>query len=84
MHHFMKSDFALAALAVAVTLAPSASAKSNSQTLSKEQAMADVKKGIDLYATFDTSQGTIVCKLFTKAAPKTVENFVGLATGSKQ
>ena len=30
-------------------------------------------------ATFDTSRGTIVCKLFAKDAPKTVNNFVFLA-----
>src|SRR5436189_2122688 len=30
-------------------------------------------------ATFDTSKGTIVCDLFTKDAPKTVNNFVFLA-----
>src|SRR5262245_35753739 len=30
-------------------------------------------------ATFDTSKGSIVCELFTKAAPKTVNNFVFLA-----
>jgi peptidyl-prolyl cis-trans isomerase B (cyclophilin B) len=30
-------------------------------------------------ATFDTSRGTIVCELFPKEAPKTVNNFVFLA-----
>jgi peptidyl-prolyl cis-trans isomerase B (cyclophilin B) len=30
-------------------------------------------------ATFETSQGTIVCDLFAKEAPKTVNNFVFLA-----
>ena len=30
-------------------------------------------------ATFDTSKGTIVCELFTKDAPKTVNNFIFLA-----
>ncbi len=43
----------------------------------------DVRAGKDLYATFDTSEGQIVVKLFPKEAPKTVENFVGLATGEK-
>jgi peptidyl-prolyl cis-trans isomerase A (cyclophilin A) len=37
-----------------------------------------------LYAVFETSLGTIVCELFDKQAPKTVENFVGLASGTKE
>jgi peptidyl-prolyl cis-trans isomerase A (cyclophilin A) len=34
-------------------------------------------------AVLDTSMGRITCKLFSKEAPKTVENFVGLAQGTK-
>ena len=37
-----------------------------------------------LYAVFNTTQGRIVCQLFPKKAPKTVENFVGLAEGTKE
>jgi peptidyl-prolyl cis-trans isomerase A (cyclophilin A) len=36
------------------------------------------------YAVFDTTQGTIVIKLFEKEAPQTVGNFVGLAEGTKE
>ena len=36
------------------------------------------------YAIFETSLGNIVCKLFDKEAPKTVENFIGLAEGTKE
>ncbi|HEX4488432.1 MAG TPA: peptidylprolyl isomerase [Terriglobales bacterium] len=36
------------------------------------------------YATFDTSEGTVVCKLFEKEAPKTVKNFVDLAEGNRE
>ncbi len=36
------------------------------------------------YAVFNTSEGTIVCRLFEKDAPETVSNFIGLAEGSKQ
>jgi peptidyl-prolyl cis-trans isomerase A (cyclophilin A) len=36
------------------------------------------------YATFDTSEGTIVCRLFEKEAPKTVKNFVDLAEGNRE
>ncbi len=36
------------------------------------------------YAIFETSLGNIVIKLFEKEAPKTVENFIGLAEGTKE
>src|SRR5580658_9031554 len=36
------------------------------------------------YAVFNTSEGTIVCRLFEKDAPKTVENFVELAEGKRE
>jgi peptidyl-prolyl cis-trans isomerase A (cyclophilin A) len=36
------------------------------------------------YAIFDTSEGTIVCRLFEKDAPKTVQNFVDLAEGKRE
>jgi peptidyl-prolyl cis-trans isomerase A (cyclophilin A) len=35
------------------------------------------------YATFETSEGNIVCRLFEKDAPKTVANFVELAEGKR-
>jgi peptidyl-prolyl cis-trans isomerase A (cyclophilin A) len=35
------------------------------------------------YAIFNTSEGTIVCRLFETEAPKTVANFIGLAEGTK-
>lgn len=34
-------------------------------------------------AIIDTSEGVITCELFTKKAPNTVANFVGLARGTK-
>jgi len=37
-----------------------------------------------LYATFNTSEGTIVCRLFEQEAPVTVKNFVDLAEGSRE
>ena len=36
------------------------------------------------YAVLETSEGTIVCRLFEKEAPKTVKNFVDLAEGSRE
>ncbi len=41
-------------------------------------------KGKDLYATISTGQDDIVIHLFSKEAPKTVANFVGLATAEKE
>ena len=36
------------------------------------------------YATFKTTEGTVVCELFEKDAPQTVANFIGLAEGTKE
>ncbi|MHB8872298.1 MAG: peptidylprolyl isomerase [Myxococcaceae bacterium] len=41
-------------------------------------------EGKDLYVTFKTNQGDITARLFSKDAPKTVANFVGLASGEKE
>jgi len=35
------------------------------------------------YATLQTSEGTVVCRLFEKDAPKTVANFTDLAEGKR-
>ena len=37
-----------------------------------------------VYAQFVTSEGNFTVRLFDEEAPKTVENFVGLAEGTKQ
>jgi peptidyl-prolyl cis-trans isomerase A (cyclophilin A) len=37
-----------------------------------------------LFATFTTSAGDLVVKLFPEKAPKTVENFLGLVEGTKE
>ncbi|MGH9201588.1 MAG: peptidylprolyl isomerase [Vicinamibacterales bacterium] len=37
----------------------------------------------ETFAVFDTSEGTFKVKLFADKAPKTVDNFVSLADGSK-
>jgi peptidyl-prolyl cis-trans isomerase A (cyclophilin A) len=44
--------------------------------------MSDRKPG--LYAAFETSEGDFVCRLFPEKALKTVDNFVGLASGTKE
>jgi peptidyl-prolyl cis-trans isomerase A (cyclophilin A) len=49
----------------------------------KDPWMQKALAGQDLWATMKTSEGNIVIHLFSKDAPKTVANFVGLATGEK-
>jgi peptidyl-prolyl cis-trans isomerase A (cyclophilin A) len=36
------------------------------------------------FATFDTTEGKFTIRLFDQEAPKTVENFVGLAEGTRE
>jgi peptidyl-prolyl cis-trans isomerase A (cyclophilin A) len=52
-----------------------------SKLLGKGEPMA---RAAGSYAVFETSLGNIVCRLFEKEAPKTVENFIGLAEGTKE
>jgi peptidyl-prolyl cis-trans isomerase A (cyclophilin A) len=49
---------------------------------SKNKTQAILAKGTPMYAIFETTQGTFKIKLFADKAPKTVENFVGLAEGT--
>ena len=44
--------------------------------------MSDLKPGH--YAVIDTTLGEITCELFPDKAPVTVQNFVGLANGTKE
>ncbi|MDC0713567.1 peptidylprolyl isomerase [Stigmatella sp. ncwal1] len=41
-------------------------------------------EGKELFAVMDTSEGKITLRLFSKDAPLTVANFVGLASGQKE
>ncbi len=43
-----------------------------------------VSAGGDLFATIKTNMGSVTVKLFSKDAPKTVKNFVGLSTGERE
>ncbi len=52
------------------------------QTTSEASAGWKNEKGV--YAVFETTLGKIVCRLFPDKAPKTVENLVGLAEGTKE
>jgi peptidyl-prolyl cis-trans isomerase A (cyclophilin A) len=37
----------------------------------------------DIYAVFDSTEGSFKVRLFAEEAPRTVENFIGLAEGTK-
>lgn len=48
-----------------------------------EQVSGPVTLSAGSYAVLHTSEGDILVRLFQDKAPKTVENFIGLATGTK-
>jgi peptidylprolyl isomerase/peptidyl-prolyl cis-trans isomerase A (cyclophilin A) len=70
---------ALAALAAALAAPPSRAADAPKASSSAEKA-----PGKAVYAVLETSAGKIGVKLLPAEAPKTVENFVELATGNKE
>ena len=57
------------------------SSKKEKKDTSKKEEKMNLPAGT--YAVFDTSKGKIVCQLFTKRAPETTKNFIGLAEGTK-
>ncbi|HVO20994.1 MAG TPA: peptidylprolyl isomerase [Anaeromyxobacter sp.] len=73
---------ALAGSALALLLAGSPTRAAD--TPPKPQAAAPKGAGKDLYAVFETSRGKIGVRLLPGEAPKTVANFVDLATGKKE
>lgn len=59
---------------------PTPEAKKSKEAVTTKTA----KKGKNMIAVFETNKGTFKIKLFPETAPKTVENFVGLAEGTKE
>jgi peptidyl-prolyl cis-trans isomerase A (cyclophilin A) len=45
---------------------------------------AEKKVNEEIFAVFETSKGNITCILYPEFAPKTVDNFIGLAEGKKE
>lgn len=71
----------------ATDAAPSSKAQASHEGGAKKgSTKAEGKKAKDsaMTATLTTTLGVIKVKLFKETAPKTVENFVGLATGKKE
>lgn len=71
--------FILTAFSFHAKAADKTTAGKNATTATKA-----AKKGKEMIAVFETTQGTFKIKLFADKAPKTVENFVGLAEGTKE
>lgn len=63
--------------------ATSEAPKSSTQPSRQQGAQVTLPPEPGEYAIIYTSMGDIVCRLFDKTAPKTVANFIGLATGKK-
>ncbi len=57
---------------------------STNATAAENAKKEDTKKGKNMFAVMETSMGKIKIQLFPDKAPKTVENFVGLAEGTKE
>ena len=68
----------------ALTLVTAAAIATHASAADKKGAKNKVMKDKGLYATFETSMGKIVCKLFEDKTPVTVKNFTGLAEGTKE
>ncbi len=60
-----------------------ATAQSTENAQSETGELAAQSLGPGTYAVFNTNMGVIICKLFDKLAPVTVDNFIGLAEGTK-
>ncbi|HVT91211.1 MAG TPA: peptidylprolyl isomerase [Bryobacteraceae bacterium] len=69
--------------AILVLFAATAFAQAPAAPASAAKAPAAPQLEPGLYATFYTSMGNIVCRLYEKEAPLTVANFRGLAMGTK-
>ncbi|HUY82701.1 MAG TPA: peptidylprolyl isomerase [Acidobacteriaceae bacterium] len=86
---FAATGFAQQSTAPADQTSTAASSQSSAQ--SSDQNLPDspgAQVPVDLQpsgptAVFDTSMGRMTCKLFSKFAPMTVANFIGLAEGAK-
>lgn len=67
------------------TKSPSTDPKKDSNNKSDSKSEKSKQKKVkDMIAKFETNKGTFKIKLFHDKAPKTVENFVGLAEGTKE
>jgi len=84
MRTFISFLFCLASFAAAQTATPAhKAAPAHHAATTKQQQTAPPAPAENPKAIFHTTAGDLTCELFPKQAPKTVENFIGLATGTK-
>lgn len=82
---FILTAFSFHSKAEEKAAAPANAAKvEKTEKKSKATKSKEDKKGKDMIAVFETNKGTFKVKLFADKAPKTIENFVGLADGTKE
>ncbi len=67
-----------------LTLSTACSKTPKSKAQAMENGKEKMRKDTNPIAVIETSLGQITVELYRHAAPKTVENFVGLATGTKE
>lgn len=66
-----------------ITNKPENMSQTNTLTLSDPEVLLKIKQGQKIYATINTSLGSMRFELFADKSPKTVANFVGLSEGSQ-
>ena len=83
----IRSTTMTATLAVLIALAPAIPAGTPVQSGEGAPAasgeLAAQSFGPGTYAVFNTNMGVIICKLFDRLTPVTVDNFIGLAEGTR-
>lgn len=76
--------YVVALLLLGITFHSEAKEKSEKKDKAEAKKETTAKKDQKMIAVFETNRGTFKVQLFNDKAPKTVENFVGLAEGTKE
>lgn len=77
----LNRTFAISAVLLSLLVGCKSSEKNET---SKPEVNSQMKEGSKMFAKFETTEGNFKIQLYPDKAPKTVENFVGLAEGTKE